>query len=342
MSFLRSAALKQAGAALLGILLLGPWLPPAAASPAGASAGAGGGQIPVLCVQIEPGTGGGRRPSEKTVAVFTSPPSRRVLTSLGTVFWSGDHRRVLALGGLSQPATVRAYDAARGRFGPPVEAARALAGPGVRYVFPIRDIVRSNAVDWSRDGRTLCFYQAKTGLVLFDLRRGTRRVLRNPFLARNPVSALAVSPDGSRIAFSVEGRDEFNADFFQDLWLIGSDGRGMHRLGHGAFPGWSPQGRSLLATDGSDQDGRAIFRYDTRTGAHQVLRAIPETADGDGYFGQARYSPDGQRIVVFGPPNPKAPNETGLFLISARGTLLRMLVAPEQFAGSAPPICLSW
>lgn len=301
--------------------------------PAKTSAGLSTLPIPILYTQI----------AGKTQLVFPSSPPRRLSLppDIGTVFWSGDHRRVLALRGAKLPATVRAYDDAHGRFGPPTDAVTALADPGVRYAFPLGDITRTYARDWSRDGRVLCYYIPKAGIALFDLRRGTRRLLQNPFLTRHEVTGLALSPDSRRIAFSVEGADPFHEELFQDLWLIGADGHGLHKLGHGASPNWAPQGRSLLATEGTDEDGRAILRYDAQTGARSILTVVPKGAGPDGYFGQARYSPDGQQIAVFGPPNPRAPEDTALFLMSGGGKYLRTLATRQQLDEAGQPR-LSW
>lgn len=335
------AANLRGVAGLLGVLL--PLaLCPAVASPIQTSAGPDADRIPILYAQA------GAPPikqgliRDRTLAIFPISPHRQTIVrpDMGTAFWSGDHRRVFAFGRPIHP-TVRLYDAAQGRFGPPADAVSVLADPGVHYALPLSDLAQTNAIDWSRDGHTLCYSRDKTGLVLFDLRRGTHRLLQNPSLARHPVSALALSPDGSRIAFSVEGADEFHADFFQDLWLIGIDGRGLHKLGHGASPNWSPQGRFLVATEGTDQDGRAILRYDTQTGVRRILRAIPQTPAGDGYFGPARYNPDGRQIAVFGPPDPRAPEDTALFLIDGQGRLLRTLATQRQLGESGIP-SLAW
>jgi len=262
---------------------------------------------------------------------------------MATAFWSGDHRRVLSLGGRSQPAAVRTYDNAQGRFGSPRDAVRALSDPGVHYALPLHDITQTNAIDWSRDGRTLCYDQEKVGLVLFDLRHGTKQILHNPFLAQHPVAALAFSPDSRWIAFSVEGQDEFHEEFFQDLWVIGRNGHGLHKLGHGTFPNWSPSGRFLLATEGpADDGGRAILRYDTQTGVRRVLSFIPQPTEGDGYFAQARYSPNGEQIAVFGPPNPKVPDATALFLMNGEGKFLRVLATQQQLSEAGIPESLSW
>lgn len=318
-------------------------IPCCALLPARVTAGPSSIPIPILYAQTTYMPGANGRIIDKTQAVFPSSPPRRspLPLDIGIAFWSGDHRRLLAFRGTKQPATVRAYDAARGRFGPPADAVTALTDPGVHYTLPLGDITATYALDWSRDGRTLCYHIPKVGIALFDLRRGTRRLLQNPFLARHELTALTLSPDGRRIAFSVEGADEFHEELFQDLWLIGADGRGLHKLGHGASPAWAPQGQSLIATEGTDQDGRAILRYDARTGARSALTAIPQGAGPDARFGQARYSPDGRQIAVFGPPDPRAPEETALFLMSAGGTYLRTLATRQQLAEAGQPR-LNW
>lgn len=375
MSILNFAASKRVFAAvgqpmlttLLGVLCLSALLPLAASPPPAPPAKSldraldktADGQIPILYGQAIYTGATDEQMTDRTLAVYPSHPVRRITvgTNMGAVFWSGDHRRVLSLG---HRAAVRSYDAVRGRFGPPLDAVKSLADPGIRYALPLHEITQTSAVDWSRDGRTLCYYQAKTGFVLFDLRRGTQKTFCNPFLLRHKVDDLALSPDGSRIAFTVQGRDEFHAyftassmqtqiaspvrnrggfhgSFFQDVWLVGRNGQGLHKLGHGMFPGWSLQGRFLLATEGSDLGGQAILRYDTQTGARQVLIGTPATVSDHSEFGPARYSPNGQQIAVFGPLNPKIPEKRGLFLMNTQGRPLRMLATRQQLDETGIP-----
>lgn len=335
-----AAAWQTVRTTLLGVLCLSALLLLAASPPPTPAAKSLGetadGQIPILYGQAIYTGATDEQMTDRTLAFYPSHPVRRITVgmNMGAVFWSGDHRRVLSLG---HRATVRSYNAVRGRFGLPLDAVKALANPGIHYALPLHEITQTSAVDWSRDGRTLCYYQAKTGFVLFDLRHGTKQILRDPFLLRHKVDNLALSPDGSRIAFTVQGRDGPQWDFLQDLWLIGRDGQGLHKLGHGTSPGWSLQGRFLLATEGSVAGGQAILRYDTQTGARQVLIGTPATVSDHSEFGPARYSPNGQQIAVFGPPNPKIPEKRGLFLMSTQGRPLRTLATRQQLDETGIP-----
>jgi len=73
--------------------------------------------------------------------------------------------------------------------------------------------------------------------------------LADYYALRSP-SQPAVSPDGSRVAFVVQGYRKKENDRYQNLWLTSTDGSGEpHRLTRGntsdASPAWSPDGRYL-------------------------------------------------------------------------------------------------
>ena len=103
----------------------------------------------------------------------------------------------------------------------------------------------------------------------------------------------AISPDGTRIAFS---RDDA-ATGFQGIWVINVDGGGLHAITTGSAtvsdfsPDWSPDGTRL-----------AFSRYD---GTHDELFRVNSDGTGEAqitdntnvfdYF--PAYSPDGTRLV---------------------------------------------
>ncbi len=73
--------------------------------------------------------------------------------------------------------------------------------------------------------------------------------LADLYRLRTP-SQPAVSPDGRRVAFILQGFRKKENDRYQNLWLAGTDGReAPHRLTRGftkdSAPAWSPDGRLL-------------------------------------------------------------------------------------------------
>ena len=109
------------------------------------------------------------------------------------------------------------------------------------------------------------------------------------------------SPDGSRIAFSVDS----NADGTRDLWVAGPDGSDANRIVDCASPcqvaddpAWSPDGMSIVYKTWAAVDGLnppvQLMLYDVASGLSREL-AVTEGAD---YFFWPRWSPDGKHIVV--------------------------------------------
>jgi Tol biopolymer transport system component len=110
------------------------------------------------------------------------------------------------------------------------------------------------------------------------------------------------SPDGKRIAFSVETADT------QSIWTARADGRGAKELFHcgdgclGAdYPAWSPDGRSIAFTYAVAPESAAgppsqtairVIDLGSRKVRTVVHSSFPLLVD------LARWSPDGRRLVI--------------------------------------------
>ena len=97
----------------------------------------------------------------------------------------------------------------------------------------------------------------------------------------------AVSPDGNRIAYTVN----------RDLWVMDADGTGKTALTtDGAFnddPSWSPDGTRLVFTKGVGDGRTDLFVMKATPGA----KATNLTRTGDNSERNADWSPDGRRIA---------------------------------------------
>jgi Tol biopolymer transport system component len=87
---------------------------------------------------------------------------------------------------------------------------------------------------------------------------------------------IAWSPDGTSLAFAstVNGSDLTSG---QDVYMIGSDGRGLQKVYHSSFASiaeivFSPDGKFLLLQD-DDAAGRHIFTIDLSTLEQRMLQA---------------------------------------------------------------------
>ncbi|WP_425144785.1 TolB family protein [Deinococcus sp.] len=113
-----------------------------------------------------------------------------------------------------------------------------------------------DSADWLPDGRLVAATPERPDTLepgLYLLSPGSSKPTP---LGRNLVNPIqpTVSPDGKRVAFSMNGH----------LWVIGIDGSGLKQVSSGdgseRLPGWSPDGQSLVAQrTGNYKDGLYIF-----------------------------------------------------------------------------------
>jgi len=109
--------------------------------------------------------------------------------------------------------------------------------------------------------------------------RGLRRLT-----AIGNVITAAWSPDGARIAFVVQASDADRTLNTGEIYVVGSDGRALHRVARGREPSWSPDGRRLAFTD-------PRYRVDVVDGSGGAIHAVSRNAVGPAW------SPDGKRLA---------------------------------------------
>jgi Tol biopolymer transport system component len=185
--------------------------------------------------------------------------------------------------------------------------------PGGRFVVftvgpatvAVRDLQTGQTRDFegeapavSADGSTLAFVTrsgtgAATEYTLHTVVLGSAEA---PTVARRsprPLATPALSPDGQRVAFAMQPRDDW------DLYVVGRDGSGEVRLTreiqHDRFPRWLDGGR-VLAMKGEPRHTRA-YLYDAATGAghrlhhnNTVRTVAPEY--------EWAPSPDGTKLLI--------------------------------------------
>src|SRR4029450_10855380 len=122
-------------------------------------------------------------------------------------------------------------------------------------------------------------------------------------LDRRSIGDLELSPDGSRLVFTVSDPPR-GTSRARALWLMDVPGGQLRQLtffGHArGSPRWSPDGASIAFT--SDRDGAAqLYRLSLRGGEAEKLT---DRKDAVGAF---RWSPDGRRIaLLMTEPKPEA------------------------------------
>jgi Tol biopolymer transport system component len=109
--------------------------------------------------------------------------------------------------------------------------------------------------------------------------RGLRRLT-----SVGSVITAAWSPDGARIALVVQASEADRTVNTGEIYVVGSDGSGLHRVARGRGPAWSPDGRKLAYTD---PKGRLAVAEENGGPARIVSHYA---------FGPA-WSPDGKRLA---------------------------------------------
>ncbi len=107
--------------------------------------------------------------------------------------------------------------------------------------------------------------------------------------AAGGVGDVAVSPDGSLVAYAAKG----------EIHVVGVNGADDRRLASGGEPAWSPGGETVAFFSNAG-DSRQIWTVDARGGEPAQL------TDHDGFIDRFRWSPDGKRIAFLARPADQA------------------------------------
>jgi dipeptidyl aminopeptidase/acylaminoacyl peptidase len=137
--------------------------------------------------------------------------------------------------------------------------------------------------------------------VAFLLAASSARADSHPFavedlVAMRRVADPSVSPDGTRVAFTLSTLDLEANRRRVDLWLVNADGTGLRQLTFSAeseaSPRWSPDGRSLLFLAKRGGETTQVWRLPLDGGEASAVTRLPLDV------GSFAVSPDGRRLLV--------------------------------------------
>ena len=118
-------------------------------------------------------------------------------------------------------------------------------------------------------------------------------------LATTGLGGVAISPDGSQVAYVVTPRDSGGTSQGSTIRLVASGGKSDRELTAGSAPAWSPDGKTiayLSSTSGTGNGSRQIWLIPSIGGSTEQL-----TRHG-GFIDRFQWSPDSRSIAFLARP----------------------------------------
>jgi len=177
--------------------------------------------------------------------------------------------------------------------------------------------------DWSSGGNQLVYARSDGMATLM----GSAGNLVATVSTQEPISDAAISPDGKRLVFTVNGDGLYDGP---SIYVANTDGSGLQRLAPGSNPQWSPDGNwiayvSIPADTGCS--GVRLMQPDGSTN-HPVQQGKPD-AKGVCHDGAEApsFSPDSKRVlyVATGIKTPHQQDGSDLYTVSIHGGAHRRL-----------------
>jgi TolB protein len=216
----------------------------------------------------------------------------------------------------------------------------AFAAPigGVSQVFTMRadgrgaaqvthDPAGASDPDWASNGREFV-YARNDGLATLATPTGAHV---QDVLTQQPITDPALSPDGKRIVFTVNGDGQWDGP---SIYVANVDGSGLQRLTGGSTPQWSPNGRWLAYVSVPADTGCSAVRLMQPDGSDDHPVAAGSLGPGDTCRDSARdpsFSPNSRRViyVATGIRTPHSANGSDIYTASIHGGLHKRLTRDD-------------
>lgn len=171
--------------------------------------------------------------------------------------------------------------------------------------------------DWTSNGKQLVYARSDGPAAFIGASGGTPTTLST----QEPISDPAISPDGKRLVFTVNGDGLFDGP---SIYVVNIDGTGLQRLANGSGPQWSRDGNWIAYVSVPADTGCSDVRLMQPDGStnHPVAEGQPDAAGICHGGGDApSFSPNGKRVlyVARGIKTPHQQNGTDLYTVSIHG-----------------------
>ncbi len=138
-----------------------------------------------------------------------------------------------------------------------------------------------------------------------------RMITPEDFFRMKLVSDSQISPDGSKIAYTLQTVDKENSEYKESIWLVGANSPAVQFTSDGSSPHWSPDGSTLAFVSGREgvlpdpQPEESAQDRDKRCGKGKSQIWVISAFGGEARqvtfmrWGAAnpKWSPDGSRIL---------------------------------------------
>jgi Tol biopolymer transport system component len=171
--------------------------------------------------------------------------------------------------------------------------------------------------DWAPGGAEL-LYARSDGLASLIAATGA---LSATVTTQEPISDPAISPDGKRLVFTVNGDGLTDGP---SIYVANVDGTGLQRLAPGSNPDWSADGAWIAYVSVPADTGCSGVRLMAPDGSddHPVAQGLPDASGAcrDGAT-EPSFSPDSKRVLYVATDikTPHKQNGTDLYTVSIHG-----------------------
>jgi len=186
----------------------------------------------------------------------------------------------------------------------------------------------ANSGDFSGSLTGTIAYRARAGAARQQLMVVDRSGTNPRLIRRGSFQQIAVSPDGTRLAYSMQAEGSGKSDLWVRDLVRGTDARVSFDSANEIWPVWSPDGLRLAFASDRTGDFKPYYRFASGVGADHPIPGTFEKATGVASWGE--------RALTFG--YVQNSGDWGAYGVSLADTVTRFPIAEEPGRGEFTPM----